>query len=965
MASPNRSSGYFLRARQALALAFCVVIAACSGGGGGGGGGSSGVAIVPPAISVQPQSATANDGSPATFSVGVTGSAPFVYQWSRSGTDVAGATGASYTIPNAQLSDNAASFTVTVRNAAGSVQSAAATLSVTPVAPAIVNNVATTVPVLAGSSATLRVSTTGSLPMTFQWRRAGVAIAGATSSTYTTPATTLADNGATYDVVVSNVAGSVTSALFTLAVTNAPVAPTISVQPQSQTTRIGDSAVFTVTASGTGTLTYQWARNGTPIAGAVGTSYTLANTMLTDNAAQFTVTVANAVGSVVSNAATLTVLPQAGIALVAGDIGGPGAIDATGTSARFTAPAGAAYDAAGNLFVADGSTVRRVSSTGAVVTVAGSPLQSGSADGTAGAARFNQPSGVAVDAGGNVFVVDKANNTIRRITSAGVVTTFAGTAGVVGAADGNGAVASFRAPSGLTIDTAGNLYVADSGNHTIRRITPTGDVTTVAGTAGTAGSADGTGNGAQFRSPQSIAIDGSGRLYVADTGNQTVRVVTSAGVVTTLAGTAGVAGALDGTGAGASFSSPSGIAVDAAGNAYVGETGNLLVRRVTQAGVVTTVAGTVNVAGSTDGSGAAARFRLPVALAVDASGTVIVADRDNFAIRKVTPAGAVSTFAGAAIVQGSADGAAGVATFNTPFGVAVDASGTIYVADYFNATIRRITALGTTTTLAGVAGATGYADGAGAAARFVTPQGIAVDTAGNVYVADKSAQTIRKISPTGVVTTLAGSPTVRGSADGTGAAASFNDPAAVAVDAAGVVYVVDNGPTVRRITPAGVVTTIAGGAGRVGAVDGPGSVASFRFPQGITVDAAGNLYVADAGNAVIRKITSAGVVSTIAGTAGATGTVDGQGGAARFTLPTGIAVDASGIVFVADLNGHAIRRIDTAGNVTTVVGTADGLRGVRLGALPGHLDLPVQLAVDANGNLYCTDDNGVLRITFR
>lgn len=242
---------------------------------------------------------------------------------------------------------------------------------------------------------------------------------------------------------------------------------------------------------------------------------------------------------------------------------------------------------------------------------------------------------------------------------------------------------------------------------------------------------------------------------------------------------------------------------------------------------------------------------------------------------------------------------------------------------------------------------------------------MAVDGAGNVYVADKNNHTVRKVTPAGAVSTLAGSAGTPGSADGTGTAATFNGPGAIAVDGAGNVYVTDENPTVRKITPAGIVTTLAGAAGRVGAVDGAGSVASFRSLLGIAVDASGNLLVSDAGNATIRRVTPSGVVSTVAGTALATGSVDGSASTARFTLPAGIAVDLIGNVFVADPGTRTVRRIDPAGNVTTIGGVADRLRGVRLGVLPGHLDAPTGLAIDSNGNLYVTDANGVIRVTLQ
>lgn len=316
---------------------------------------------------------------------------------------------------------------------------------------------------------------------------------------------------------------------------------------------------------------------------------------------------------------------------------------------------------------------------------------------------------------------------------------------------------------------------------------------------------------ASFKGPMSIAADGAGNLYVADTYNNTIRKIAPPGVVTTLAGVAGNVGYFDGAGAAASFDLPYGAATDRAGNIYVADTWNNIVRKITPAGVVKTLAGGAPEIGHADGMGAAARFRGPSGVAADGKGNIYVADTANNAIRKITPAGLVTTLAGAPGVSGHADGTGAAARFVHPRAVATDRAGNVYVADIHDNTIRKITPAGAVSTLAGAAGQTGYADGAGAAARFHFPSGIAADGAGNVYVADTANNVIRKISRKGVVTTLAGSPGQIGHADGMGAAASFFGPHGVATDKAGNVYVADTGnSTVRKITPAGMVKTLAG-----------------------------------------------------------------------------------------------------------------------------------------------------------
>ena len=324
--------------------------------------------------------------------------------------------------------------------------------------------------------------------------------------------------------------------------------------------------------------------------------------------------------------------------------------------------------------------------------------------------------------------------------------------------------------------------------------------------------------------------------------------------VTTFAGTAGQYGSADGVGAAARFWANSGVACDGAGNVYVADTMNHMIRKITPDGVVTTLAGAAGDANSTDGNGGVARFSGPRAVACDGDGNVYVADSGNDTIRRITPAGDVTTLAGQAGSPGSADGTGGAAKLDNPVGVACDPSGNVYVADCYNQTIRKITPAGAVTTLAGAAGQASYADGTVSEARFHYPMDVACDSAGNVYVAEYQNQTIRKITPGGVVSTLAGSVGQPGSADGVGGAARFNRPGAVACDGSGNVYVADTqNHTVRMISPAGEVTTIAGSAGSPGSADGLGTAATFNQPYGIACDAVGNLYIGDGGNSTVRK----------------------------------------------------------------------------------------------------------------
>lgn len=335
---------------------------------------------------------------------------------------------------------------------------------------------------------------------------------------------------------------------------------------------------------------------------------------------------------------------------------------------------------------------------------------------------------------------------------------------------------------------------------------------------------------------------------------------------------------------------------------------------------VSTYAGTTSTVGYVDGTSAAAQFNYPHDIALDASGTMYVADTSNNRIRAISPAGVVTTFAGSG-VAGGADGTGTAAEFNSPHSIAINpTTGVLYVteASLVNNTprVRAITPTGVVTTLAG-SGVTGLADGTGTAAQFFFPTGIAVNAStGMIYVADSYAHSIRAITPAGVVTTLVGYDDISDVAanpngsysDGTGTAAQFSYPQGIDVDASGMIYVAEfGGHRIRKITPSGDVTTLAG-SGVAGNADGTGTAAQFDRPIGVVVDPSGNVYIADAFNNRIRKITPAGVVTTVAGN-GTAGHVDGAGDAAEFNAPTGLVLDPAGRLYVTDTYNQLIRLV--------------------------------------------------------
>jgi sugar lactone lactonase YvrE len=680
--------------------------------------------------------------------------------------------------------------------------------------------------------------------------------------------------------------------------------------------------------------------------------------------------------------------PHGMLALVAGKPGGPGDLDGVADGARFREPFALAMDGADHFFVTDRGShvIRRVDvATATVSTFAGSPGIPGTSDGTGTAARFNNPGGIVADGAGNLFVADAGNHTIRKIVvTTGAVTTFAGAAGLSGSSDGIAAAARFFTPVGLAGDGAGNLFVADAGNNSIRRIVAaTGAVTTLAGLAGTPGYTDGIGAAARFTNPTALAYDGGGNLFVADTSANTIRKVDLAtGTVTTVAGLPAVddgvspypqpgAGSADGIGRSAGFWMPAGITSDGAGNLFVADQFNCTIRSIAIAtGLVTTLVGSAQMCTASDGVGPAAHFAMPSGVVTDHAGNLYVSDLFGYGIKKVVIATReVSTVAGSTGDCGSTDGIGEAARFYFPAGLAGDGDGNLFVADRVNRAIRKLDlATRTVTLFAGSPELAGGArDGIATAARFTGPQGMAADGLGDVFVAD--FRTIRKIVlATGQVTTLAGA-AEDGTADGIGAQARFANPIALASDGAGALFVVDQGNfNIRRVdTATGAVTTFAGVTRAGGSADGIGTKALFFNSSGITSDGSGNLYVADTGNHTIRKLVIATAqVTTLAGAATVAGSVDGQGGSARFASPTGIVCDGQGHLFVGDVDNRTIRKVDIAsGAVTTVAGTAHQM-GVVLGPLPAGLAVPTALAMGPSGELLIADsgENVILAAWF-
>jgi DNA-binding beta-propeller fold protein YncE len=607
----------------------------------------------------------------------------------------------------------------------------------------------------------------------------------------------------------------------------------------------------------------------------------------------------------------------------------------------------------------------------------------GSRDGEAAGASFHSPAGLALDRAGNLIVADTYNATIRRITPEGRVTTLAGQSGQEGTRDGSGPEARFREPSGVAVDAAtGVIYVADAGNHAIRALAPDGQVTTFAGAAGQRGVADGAGAAARFDRPQGVAVGTDGTVYVADTNNQTIRRISAKdGTVTTLAGAAGLWGFQDGPGTSASFGAPWAVAVDAAQNLYVADTFNHAIRKIT-AGMVTTVAGEHGEDGCLDGDVATARFNYPMGVLCLDDGTLLVCDSGNGRIRTLRGR-EVGTYGG-------------VDSLKSPEGMAMDPAGHLYVADTSHHAIRRFDPGRAMTPWAGgplegrrafgeaskivvdpITGEGFVADGERGQLRRLSVEGrlrilelqgasalkgvggLALDGQGTLFAANHSTGAILKITASGAVTTLAGP---EGGMD-CGEPGSIVRPLDLALDSGGNLYVTDaDDDTVKKVTPEGTVTCLAGTPGTPGHRDGRGEEAKFVMPSGIVVTTGDQIIVVDQGSHTIRKISPTGFVTTLAGKPGEPGGVDGVGDAARFNHPQGVAADAYGNLFVADSGNGAVRKITPEGLVTTVAGVL-GQPGARMGPLPGGLSQPTSVAVTPAGDLLVVCANGLVQVT--
>ncbi len=715
-------------------------------------------------------------------------------------------------------------------------------------------------------------------------------------------------------------------------------------------------------------------------------------------------------------------------------------------SASLYYPQGVAVDSSGNIFIADyyNHRIRKVNTSGTITTVAGNGTAGYSGDnGPAATAGLNTPGGVAVDSAGNLYIADTRNHRIRKVNTSGTITTVAGNGTPAYSGDNGPATsASLYYPFGVAVDSSGEIYIADEFNHRIRRVNPSGTIITVAGNGTATYSGDnGPATSASLYYPIGVTVDSSGNIYIADQYNNRIRKVNASGTITTVAGNgAGGYSGDNGPATSARLTYPEGVAVDSTGDLYIADSGNHRIRKVTS-GTITTVAGNGTPAYSGDnGPATSASLYFPLGVTVDLSGNIFIADYYNSRVRMVTSSiyscigqldgtfcndnnacttndvcsngtcagtpiicndnntcttDTCNTATGCVYTPKSCDdnNACTTDTCNPATGTCTHtavvcndnnacttdtcntATGCVYTpidcndnnactTDSCNPTtgvcVYTLLNQNEITTVAGN-GTMGYSgdNGPATSASLYNAEGVAVDSSGNIYIADYGNSRIRKVNTSGTITTVAGNGTAGYSGDnGPATSASINYPTGVAVDSSGNIYIADYGNSrIRKVNTSGTITTVAGnGTAGYSGDNGPAISANLNRPIGVAVDSSGNIYIADSYNQRIRKVATSGTITTVAGngTAGYSGD-NGPATSASLNHPIGVTVDSSGNICIADYGNHRIRKVNTSGTITTVAGNGTaGYSGDNGPAISASVN-PTGVAVDLSGNIYIAD----------
>ncbi|MBZ5625266.1 MAG: hypothetical protein LAQ69_42180 [Acidobacteriia bacterium] len=583
---------------------------------------------------------------------------------------------------------------------------------------------------------------------------------------------------------------------------------------------------------------------------------------------------------------------------------------------------------------------------------------------------------------GDIYFIDSSANSILRVTSLGQLRLVAGNGFAAYSGDGGPAVnASLLNPTAIAVDSSGNLYIADYGSERIRKVDRNGIITTVAGNGDYQWSGDGGPATKAGMDPLGVAVDAAGNLYISDYYNRRIRKVTPDGGISTIAGNGNYQSAGDNSPAvQAAINCDQYMAVDPQGNVYFFDVNSYTVRKVSTTGIITRFAGNGFFDFPSQSGIAALNSGLtyPAGLAADNSGNVYITEYN--VIRKVNAQGVISILAGNSSFGSSGDGGPAVnATLHYPDGVGVDAFGAVVISDSGNNKIRRVDINGTISTVAGNGGAAFSGDGARAEISLLaSPESVALDKQGNLYIADNQNSRIRKVTPQGIISTFAGTGVPGDTGDtGLATAATITDPWGIALDPAGNLYIAEyEGCRVRKVGVNGMITTVAGqgpstqpgtrGACASDGDGGPATKANLRGPIDMAADGAGNVYIAEPLESRIRKIAPDGRISTLAGVDGTPGYNGDNIAASRAYLnyPFRIAVDGSGNLYVADQSNHRVRKIDTSGTITTVAGNGtQGFSGDNGPAVQAKLDYPSAVAVDNNGTVYIASGARIRQVT--
>ena len=659
--------------------------------------------------------------------------------------------------------------------------------------------------------------------------------------------------------------------------------------------------------------------------------------------------------------------------------------DSLATHAEFNSPVAFCYDHAGNAYIADAghACVRMVNAAGVITTFAGNGVPGYAGDGgPATAAEMGSIYSIAADKAGNVYIVDNQFNCIRKVNTAGIISTIAGNGMAGYSGDGGPATAALlNSPIDIVLDTAGNVIFTDWLNAVVRKINTAGIISTIVGNGTVTGAGNhGPATASSIGDPFRVTMDNKGNLYVAEVQFQCICKVDTAGIITIIADTTGTyAIGTDGDGGSAltaTMTSPCGMTTDTSGHLYFSDISNDRIRVIDlNTGIISAYAGTGVAGYSGDGGAAvAAEISIPEGLGSDSVGNVYICDASNNVVRVVDKTGTINTWGGMAGIFGEGY-AAGNAQLDGPVNVATDAAGNVYVSDLINARIRKIDAFtGIITTVAG-RGVTGPDDsysgdgGPATAATIYGSYGVAVDTAGNIYIADAGNSRIRKVNTAGIITTIAGTGVFGYSGDGGPAVnAKLNYPTGVAVDNKGNIYIADYyNSRIRKINSSGVISTLAGStfAGFTGD-GGAANAARLDTPIDVATDGIGNVYISDFKNNCIRKVDTAGIINTLTMHSYATAGFSGDGGpstAAQINGPAALKADAHGNVFFVDQGNQRVRMINTAGVISTLAGNGiAGFSGDGGMATSAMMNYPYAVAVDNNGNLFISDaDNNRIR----